>query len=113
MDEIRTITLWQHFRQRPSMYMGKRSIFGLQCFLHGVQMTAACGHYDKYKETFPDFLWEEFEEWLSKKKNVSRMKSFNIALNEANDDEKAFDLWMDWYAEFENELKSKETSGDN
>lgn len=107
-DEIKIVSGWEHILQRPGMYMGKKSIFGLQCFLGGIQLAGGfvCGQRDDDKvfEMVGDD-WFNFEQWVQKKtKFKGRLRSFDIALHEAgNDDEKAFDVWADWFKEWKKE----------
>jgi hypothetical protein len=83
----------EFFRKKPSMFIGKKSIYGLQCFIAGTQVAA----FNKL------FRWGEFEEWFAKNKEWNGGKSFAVVLKECNgDDDKAFDLWFNLYDEFLN-----------
>ena len=91
-DNIKVISGWEAVLHRPGMYLGKRSIYGLECFICGLR----CANCDMF---FNDHQFDhgfEFENWVHdqigiKKKNK---RSFELALEQAeNDDEKAFDIW--------------------
>ncbi len=82
-----------HFWQSPGMYIGVKSVTRLQCFFTGVKVSRG----DMFAIDVADF-----EEWVVCKtgKNLNG-KSWMVALVMAdNDEEKAFDLWAEWYHEF-------------
>jgi hypothetical protein len=110
-DVIKIIKGWESILQRPGMYMGKKSIFGLQCFVHGIQLADGfrCGARDDDKvfEMKGDD-WFNFEQWVRKKskKKAQNIRSFDFALMDAgNDDEKAFDVWAEWFKEWKKETQ--------
>ena len=105
-EVIKLIDFFDHFKQRPGMYIGKPSIDGLQCFLAGIE---ACRYVNKeFKHPFPHFY--EFEEWLRKKirRNFPNGGSTTEIFRESKgDDEKAFHLWIERYSEFKDKKETK------
>lgn len=88
-DNIRVLALWEGVLKRPIMYIGKKSIYGLRCFITGMRMI------DPYA-----FDLDGFEEWHRTQFAAIKI-SFEFALAMSNnDDEKAFELWAEWYTEF-------------
>lgn len=82
-------------KERPQVYLGNKSIIRLKCFLDGFKIA-----YD-----FPNVsvAFPEFYPYISKKYNCIKSYSWcTILYLEANNDEKAFDLFFD---ELENFLK--------
>jgi hypothetical protein len=84
------------------MYIGKREIDRLACFLAGVN----CAEGLTGKRVI-DFAWNDFEKWVTKKiRRKLNGKSFQAALLKCDDDqEKAFDLWMSWCDEYEKKVQ--------
>lgn len=112
-NDIKIIkTYWESFLARPGMYMGKKSLFGLQCFMAGLQMAEiqiGCGPRksdprDKFFD-MSDNDWMDFEKWVSQKtKHKGRCNAIGIAAIEAKDDDvKGFDIWAEWFKEWKNE----------
>ena len=101
--------LLESFRARPSMYMGKKDIQSFAVFLAGVQ--CAEGSHDVGKSIFKLFRGREknaqcieqthFEDWLERKYGHRSGRSFVLAREKAGDDEKALELWFQWYDEFQ------------
>jgi len=98
--ELKKIHPLEHFRQRPSMYIGKPSLYGLECFISGAELSESVS-----ADSLPlfDVDWLEFDKWViktkTKRKNVR--KSFDLARQMCNNDEaEAFYLWMDWFKEY-------------
>jgi len=92
MSEIKDITTWDHFAKRPGMYIGKRSIYGLQCFICGCRISGNDFGVD----------WEKFEKFVTEKiKWKTSSKSYGAALYLSDNlESEAFDLWMQWFEEF-------------
>jgi hypothetical protein len=83
-----------HFWKYPGMYIGKKSIYGLQCFLCGCALSGSLFKFNR----------EEFEDWVAEKTGKKlNGRSFAVATLLTDTDEKAFDLWESWYKEFQNE----------
>lgn len=83
----------EFLRERPHVYIGKKSLYGLQCFISGLR----CGGQNEFKVDFFDF-----DRWFLKR-NRKRESSFVAATTQAGgDDEKAFDVWFGWFAEYRN-----------
>ncbi len=93
--EIEVIRGWEAVLRRPAMYLGKQSLFGLQCFLCGL-LCAKSNFFFEPEEQF------EFEMWVrNKNKEHGQNKSYDLALKAASgDDAKAFEVWADWLREF-------------
>ena len=88
-EDIRVLSLWEGVLTRPMYYIGKKSIYGLLCFITGMRMN------DPWA-----FDLDGFEEWHRAQFAASKI-SFEFALAMSNnDDEKAFELWTEWYIEF-------------
>jgi len=108
---IKIISLWEGIRTRPTMYIGKKSIYGLQCLLTGIMCVE-----NMTQQKAIDFDWHGFEAWVAKKiRKRLNSRSFGAALSKCdNDDEKAFDLWMKWIDEYEKKVgngKAEEEDG--
>ena len=86
---IRDLAVWEGVLKRPVYYIGKKSIYGLRCLITGMRVN------DPWA-----FDLDGFEEWHRTQFAASKI-SFEFALAMSNnDDEKAFDLWAEWYTEF-------------
>lgn len=98
-DDIKITSGWETILNRPGMYMGKKSIFGLVCFIAGIEIANLSNPHAK--DVF-DVDWWEFEKWIQQKfKRKAFRRSLYLALDDAgNDDEKAFDIWADWFKEY-------------
>lgn len=91
--DIKHDTAWQFILSQPGTYFGKKSLYGLQCFITGLTFAKS--------DVFYTDKGEEFNLWLSKKLNVYIANSFHYALLEAeDDDEKAYDLWTLWFVSY-------------
>ncbi len=98
-EEIEVLTAMDAVRIRPSMYIGKKSLYGLRCMLFGAQL---CGHCER---TTLQFNCLKFEAWVSEnkgdKKRPLAIQSYDIALAAADqDDQKGFDEWFKLYDEY-------------
>lgn len=98
---IKIISLWEGIRTRPTMYIGKKSIYGLQCLIEGIWIAE-----NMLGKKALDVDWHAFNAWVARKIRRQNSKpSFQFALLKCNgDDEKAFDLWMEWYDEYERKV---------
>jgi hypothetical protein len=109
---IKIIGLWEGIRTRPTLYIGKKSIYGLQCLIQGVWVAE-----NMLRQKVLDVDWHAFNAWVAKKvRRQNNKPSFQFALLKCNnDDEKAFDLWMKWYDEYERKVlggKKEEGKGE-
>jgi hypothetical protein len=88
-------------RQRPGLFLGHKSAYGLQILLmgfefaenyHGVPESSRLGGFDHAK----------FEGWIVSKYNPDRLSHNSITLAEhvAGSDAAGFDLWFQWYDEY-------------
>lgn len=94
--KIKVLSGWECVLNRPCMYIGKRSIYGLECFLAGLSVA-------KSNMFFEDAQGTDFNSWLRKKFPAASKTTFECALDEASgDDEKAFDIWCEWFREYKN-----------
>ena len=102
-NEIEVLSGWESVLHRPSLYIGKHSIYGLQCFISGLSITNS-------NIFFNDFGFE-FDTWVRKKLSVGKNnKSFEHALEQADgDDEKAFGVWADWFKEYKSSEIKEDT----
>lgn len=103
-DNIIIMKGWDSLFHRPGMYMGKKSLFGLECLIAGVALAngSLCGGHgkDKFFEMSTDD-WCDFEYWVKEKTHQKYKRSFAVALDLASqDDEKAFDIWTAWFKEW-------------
>ena len=97
-DEIKVIKSWEIMLSRPGMYLGKKSIYGLQCLIEGIRMA---NYANPHAKDIFEVDWLEFEKWVWDKTKTDTIRSLNIALKLSDDDdEKAFDLWAEWFREF-------------
>ncbi len=100
MSEIKNIELLEHFIKYPGLYIGKPSIYGLQCFLAGCKVSGNNFGID----------WKEFENWVVKKTGFKLSSiSYGAAKYIAECDEAAFDTWIAWLQEFRKE-KERESA---
>lgn len=100
--EIPVLKGWECVLKRPAMYLGKQSLFGLECFLCGL----LCANSNFFFEEQEQFY---FEIWVRKKFSPEEGgKSFDLARKVANDDDsKAFDVWADWLKEYKGQNNEK------
>lgn len=82
--------------------MGSKSIRSLHNYIDGVVFA---GYLYDVKNKMDDFNWEEFEQWVQKE-TATLGRSF-LAAEMKTSDELAFDLWFDWYDQY-NKSKGKE-----
>ena len=98
-SNIEVLDGWDAIFRRPSMYLGKISLYGLECYVNGM-MHANFKWLKRYEVMGVDI--DAFEMWV-RKKYSSSLKSFELALGEAKqDDERAFEVWANWLNEFRN-----------
>lgn len=108
-DNIKVIKChWESILDRPGMYLGKKSLYGLRCFIDGILTGRRNGIYagaDVTKDNIFDVDWIDFEKWVNQKfRRKGFERSHTLALEQAgNDDEKAFDIWAGWFREFQAE----------
>lgn len=112
--DIKILKGWESLLARPGMYIGKKSLYGLQCFIYGMEMGVhgpVCGGppYNKFFDMSCDD-WCDFIKWVREKTKYSdRNTTYTIAQDLAytiaqdlasQDDEKAFDIWVAWFKEW-------------
>jgi hypothetical protein len=88
-------------RQRPAMWLGYKSIRVLHAMLAGFAYAEDC-HDIAEPERFGGFDFRAFEEWVERKYNPRRLAflSYSLAEQAAGSEESGFDLWFQWYDEF-------------
>jgi len=91
-NDIEVVSVAEGVLRRPAMYLGKKSLYGLTCFLTALLCAKS------------DFFFKDsgfvFESWV-RKLTDNQGRSFEIALKLAGgDDEKGFDVWADWYRRY-------------
>ncbi len=111
------MNLLQKVRENPTIHLGRKWIYGLQCFISGCLANG-----NKL-----DIDWQDFDSWVLKKasgfqdwifvkvkreifgKNYyGKDKSFAIAFIFTNDSESAaFDQWFDWLDEYKQNGEKK------
>ncbi|MEM8557466.1 MAG: hypothetical protein AAGG50_06535 [Bacteroidota bacterium] len=92
-------------RERPGMFVGKKSLYGLACFVGGAR------HVESAHSTEPE-AWkfnrpDQFERWVELRGKPQPISSFDFALAQADSDDAAFDLWFAWWDEFQRERNGK------
>jgi hypothetical protein len=93
LEELKVFSGWEGFFHRPSLYIGKPSLYGLQCFNKGLIIAKSTFFFD-------DIWGSDFELWVRENKGGSE-KSFDLALVEANsNDQEAFVIWEKWFREW-------------
>lgn len=99
--------LIQKIKQRPSLYLGKRSIAHLQVFLDGY--TFARRELDvPLTEEERDF--EDFQEWVEKRFNQPSTQSWErIILFYSEDERDALDKFFDLFEDFRNRHQKLES----
>ncbi len=101
MTKIEFFDEWDVILQCPEKFIGKKSLYGFQCFITGVYM----GNIDEIKafnRTALGVSISDFDDWIQSKFKFKKQHcSFELALKKAKkDDEKAFDIWVEWFKEF-------------
>ncbi|MBR6336216.1 MAG: hypothetical protein IKR76_00640 [Ruminococcus sp.] len=93
------IELLQSIKNRPGMFIGKRSVLRLKCFMDGY----LCAMQFEGIDIKPD-VYYSFIRWLSEKYQIRSVVSYDTILTDAlHDDELAFDAFFE---EFEMFLQS-------
>ena len=87
------ITLIETIEKRPSLYIGKNSIFSLSAFLSGVAFDSA------YSNDYS--IIDNFQQWVEKKYRITTSQSWASILNFYSSDEKdALKLFFLLFKEF-------------
>lgn len=104
--DIEIMSLEDIILQRPSLYMGKKSLFGLQCFMQGVWATKRqCKGHPPLFDINPLLMDEWVVKTKVKRKSKKRRSAAEVARLQCNgDEEKAFDLYLQWYKEYKDTL---------
>ncbi len=94
-------TLLASVRQRPAMWLSRKSIRGLHLFLDGIRFAEAF-HALAESARFGGFDVPGFERWVAGRYNPRRLahNSYSLAAELAGSEEGGFDLWFGWYDEF-------------
>lgn len=88
-------------RQRPGIFLGCKSIEGMQHLLGGIQLAEDL-HDIPLDSRFSGFDFTAFEEWVDRTFNTERLsvRSFYLSQHLAGSDSAGFDLWFEWYDHF-------------
>jgi hypothetical protein len=99
-------------RQRPGMFLGHKTVFGLSLLLSGI-MFAEDYHEIPGKARIGGFDLEKFEKWVESEYNPQRLSHNSLSLAEhlAGSDAAGFDLWFSWYDEYQRRASAPETKG--
>ena len=103
-DDIKIVSFWEALFSRPEMYIGKPSLYGLNCLLTGLWIGR--------ESNYLSIDWVDFDNWIHNKikcnisSNIINGKCwYEWALEKANnDDELAFYILKDWFMEYYKEL---------
>ena len=91
---------WPHFfevlRTRPGMWLGGKSVTRLGAFIWGF----AAAEHAHGVEPLAGFDFAAFQLFVEAKIGWSSAGSYGQALQVAKSEERAFDLWFEWYDEF-------------
>lgn len=94
-------SLLEAIRQRPGMFLGHQTAYGLSVLLMGF-MFAEDYHDVPAQDRLGGFDLASFEAWVEKTYNPKRLSqnSRSLAEHVAGSDAAGFDLWFRWYDEF-------------
>ena len=103
-DQSRVInvpSLLEWVRHRPAMYIGQKSIYGLNMMLGGIEFAESI-HKIAPDKRFSGFDFTRLEARIDQRYNIERgsFRSFSLAAFIAGSDVDGFDLWYQWYDEF-------------
>lgn len=88
----------QNIKQRPALYLGKRSLSHLQVFLDGYTFARRQLGIEVTKE---EQEFEEFQEWLEQRFNQSNTQSWSqIITFYSEDDSYALERFFELFEEF-------------
>ena len=94
---------WQdffdHVRNRPGLYIGRKSLELLGAYLNGFG-TAEQLHDIPPGQRMFGFDFEGFERFIGEKIEVNSFGSMFLARRDTSSEEEAWDLWFKWYDEF-------------
>ena len=109
--DIPVISVREHFRKRPGMYLGAAWMSRFEPWLCGVMLAERVHNIAEGCRVFPHL--DKFEEFLSKKRGYSRnVRSFGFAKKKAkllvkkpnsnafDEDAEAYNIWMKLYDDF-------------
>jgi len=100
-------SFFEQIRARPAMWMGCKSLTALENLLGGISLAEY--FYDIPEDrVFTGFDFEAFEKWADDRFNPSRLSnnSFSMARLLSENEEQAFDKWLEWYDEFRSETRT-------
>jgi hypothetical protein len=94
-------SLLDAIRQRPGMFLGHTTVYGLSVLLMGFQF-AEDYHEVPASSRLGGFDIQSFEAWVERKYNPKRLShnSRSLAEHVAGSDAAGFDLWFRWYDEY-------------
>ena len=94
-------TLLADIRARPDLFLGGRTIAGLNVLVGGIGL-AEDFHQIPQADRFGGFDFPAFERWVETRYNPHRLtlNSCSLAARLAGSEPAGFDLWFRWYDEF-------------
>lgn len=94
-------SFFEIIRERPAMWLGSKSLFKLESIINGITLAE---HFYSVPENkvFGGFDFTAFEAWVEQQFNPKKRSliSFHLARSISESEESAFDLWMNWYDQF-------------
>lgn len=106
-------SLLKEVRTRPQLWHGgkERSSILLDTFLCGITLSESY-HKVPLNKRISGFDWEIFEKWVEEKYNPRKLthRSFYLAEHITKSESKGFDLWFEWYDEFNESIGKTETN---
>ena len=91
-------TLFEQVRKNPLIFTGEKSARLLQYLLIGIHIAESIHHIPS-DQLMSGFDWNQFEEWVRSRNNPENLNvsSFMLASMNSENEEAAFDKWMEWY----------------
>jgi hypothetical protein len=97
-------TYFEQIRRRPGMWLGQASLTALDNQIGGIELAERI-HDVPRNMRLGGFPWSDFEKWADERFNPNRLsiRSFSMALRITNSESEAFELWFQWYDQFNKE----------
>ncbi len=103
--------LIEKIQKRPSMYLGKPSISNLRAFLAGYNFSRRAMN---IPQTEQEIKFENFQEWIQNKFNITSSQSWdNIIIFYSEDEKDALNQFFDLFEEFRKNLVNQQESSDS